>query len=186
MSAIADALRMDAHEALGGFANYSAEQLAQLCHVSVRTARRWRRNGVAPTLALRWLRLIKYGVLELIHPHWAGWHVRDGELHHPNGWTFTPDELTAIPLRYQEASAMRAQLQKQRAAITAAPVTINVTMHLPAFTLGLHDLAALRQPIAFLQSTCASTASHDQRVPLGNRYMRYVALARSSVPPDSF
>lgn len=101
-------------EPLGGFANFTAEELAAETFVSVRTARRWRRMGKAPTLALRWLELRHYGALETLHAAWQGWHVRAGQLHHPDGWTFTPAELTAIPLRYQELSALRCELDQHR------------------------------------------------------------------------
>lgn len=116
MYAAAVTERMDA---LGGFANYGPEKLAALALASVRSARRWIRSGVAPALVVRWLQFKVCAQLAVIHPKWDGWTLRrDGKLHSPEGFQFAPDELRAIPLRYQEISALRLEIRQ----LAAQPV----------------------------------------------------------------
>jgi len=86
----------------------SATELAQLALTSLRTARRWMRTGLAPSLVVRWLKLRRTYQLELIHPDWEGWTLRhDGFLHSPEGFRFRPNELRTVPLMHQQISAQR-------------------------------------------------------------------------------
>jgi hypothetical protein len=137
---------MENMEALGGFANYPAVDLARKARASVRSARRWRAAGRAPAVVMAWLELTHSGHLGTLCKDWEGWHVRDGELHHPNGWHFTPAELAAIPLRYQEAAELRRQLSAALARLAALRL----------------DYAALREPITlFNPAASRAPLSHD-------------------------
>lgn len=108
---------------LGGFANYGAVALAELALTSVRSARRWIRTGLAPTIVMRWLQFKVCAQLAVIHPKWEGWTLRrDGKLHSPEGFQFTPDELRAMPLRYQEISALRLEIRQLATQAAPAPV----------------------------------------------------------------
>lgn len=85
------------------FGESTPEQLAQLAGVSVRTARRWRSSGRMPRAA-RILIALRLGWLELgaLCPAWRGWRLAGGAIVSPEGWTFTPGELLALPIRYQQ------------------------------------------------------------------------------------
>ena len=60
------------------------------------------------------------GVIGLIHSDWDGWSVsrKTGKLCAPTGWEFTPGELLAMPLRYQEIRALRYQLDSLRRSVS--------------------------------------------------------------------
>lgn len=117
-----DRMDRDGLERLGGFANYSAEWLAQKTGASVRTARRWRQSGRAPSHILRTLQVLCDGKLEFIHEHWSGWVLYNGKLTSPEGFVFAPGEVRSIPLRHQQISALEVEVQRlQRAANPLSP-----------------------------------------------------------------
>lgn len=103
---------------LGGFANYSAEKLAVLCFASVRSARRWKQTGFAPALVVAWLELTHYGALNRLALAWDGWRIREGALHAPNSYQFSPTELQMLPLLHQELSALRRECMELREKLT--------------------------------------------------------------------
>lgn len=124
-------------ERLGGFANYGAEHLARLTFCSIRSARRWRQSGFAPAICVAWLELTHYGGLAPLSDAWEGWRLRNGALHAPTGWAFTPGELLAMPLRYQEISAL-----------TSSRRFSSQTSHAPLLALQLADLPANTESFA--------------------------------------
>lgn len=71
------------------------KELARICHVTERTARRWK-DGTRcpPQSALMLLR----GDLACLDPAWAGWTVSRGKLISPEGWTATTGDVLALPL----------------------------------------------------------------------------------------
>lgn len=99
---------------MGALVNYTPGQLARLSGHSVRTARRWRAQQQAPAPVVDYLWLKLDGQLGSIDARWSGWILRHGALHHPEGWTFTPQELTALPLHLQELAALRRELSGLR------------------------------------------------------------------------
>lgn len=166
-------------ERLGGFANCSPEWLAERAKTSVRTARRWIRQDLAPRVAVAFLKLVTDGALETIHSAWKDWTVRrDGKLHAPNGWTFTPAELIAIPLRYQLISELRAQLAQyqqhdqarehlQRHVVPPRPrddddfFEITVRVHRSSLAaLRLDHASALGEPIALAELAGSRAPAH--------------------------
>lgn len=106
----------DAMEPLEGFATLGAAELARLTDSALRTTRRYIARGLAPRLVVRWLEVTLRGTLSLICRHWDGWTLRAGKLHSPEGHSFTPAEIRALPLQYQHISA----LERERRELTAA------------------------------------------------------------------
>lgn len=105
--------RADETARMGGFANLETQQLCAMCFTSARTVRRWKRTGLMPRLAHFVLELLTYGNVGVINKAFDGWTLkRDGKLHSPTGWDFTPSELVAVPLRMQEIAALRVQLDR--------------------------------------------------------------------------
>lgn len=99
---------------LGSFANYSTDELAARTFASARTARRWKRLGMAPRVVIAWLELITHGALGVISATWAGWRLSRGELVSPDGHTFTPAEIAALPLRMQQIAALESERARER------------------------------------------------------------------------
>jgi len=154
---------MEHMEPLGGFANLSAQSLARLCFVSVRTARRWLRAGMAPKLAVEWLVLVHRGDLSKINAQWSEWCLRrDGTLGNAHGWQFTVHEIMAIPFLQSALSAYRVEVRRLRDKLKRSqalqPVTVTMTMQLPATSLSLDDFATF-EPITFLDAARTSATA---------------------------
>jgi hypothetical protein len=84
----------------------SAETIALLCKVNVRTARRWK-NGERrmPQTA----RMILAGDLGCFDPAWRGWAFRDGKLISPEGWDISPGDVLSISLMRAQLAAYQAK-----------------------------------------------------------------------------
>ena len=89
-----------------------ADELAALCGVSIRTARRWIANGYMPSGLAIGFKLLKDGDLGNLHKAWRGWRLVGDKIYSPDGWDFRPGEIAAIPLRDQLIKALRAELQQ--------------------------------------------------------------------------
>jgi hypothetical protein len=76
----------------------TAESLATLTGAHITTARRWKRARRAPRWLETLVRTVVEGWLCAIAPAWRGWRVVDGILYSPEGWSFTPGEVRALPL----------------------------------------------------------------------------------------
>jgi len=90
----------------------SAEQLAAVCGVHITTARRWKRTGNMPLSYRVLVAFLVDGDLGVLSPAWKGWTLRAGEIVTPEGWTFTPGELTAVPIRYQQLAALERRMSE--------------------------------------------------------------------------
>lgn len=76
------------------------KEIARLCRVSERTAKRWKQGTMCPPeTALMVLR----GDLGMFDPEWRGWILRRGCLISPESWEITRNDVLATPL-------MRSQL----------------------------------------------------------------------------
>jgi hypothetical protein len=82
----------------------SIKEIAKLCQVSVRTARRWKQGTMCPPeTALMVLR----GDLGLFDPEWRGWTLRHGCLISPEGWEMRASDVLASRLHEAQLSAWR-------------------------------------------------------------------------------
>jgi hypothetical protein len=112
---------------LRGFANYSAEALAKLTGARMRTVQRWRQRNQAPAWVLRVLEIVVRAQLGQLHPDWDGWTLHAGKLVSPEGCAFTPGEVRAIPIRFQQIAALECERRTWLAKNTVAPVPAPIT-----------------------------------------------------------
>jgi hypothetical protein len=63
-----------------------AEELAAICGVSIRTARRWIADGFMPSGSAVGFRLMKDGDLGHLHRAWNGWRLIGDRIYSPDGW----------------------------------------------------------------------------------------------------
>lgn len=92
----------------------TAEDVASTLGVSIRTISRWRADPARVPVAVRlWLELLR-GRIEAIHPAWSGWIINNqtGDLISPEGVTWTPGRLNAMPYVFGERDALRAEKGK--------------------------------------------------------------------------
>lgn len=81
-------------------------EIARICHVSIKTATRWKRGTTCPPVSAC---LLLAGDLGCLDEKWAGWRVRNGVLYSREGWKITVNDVLAIPL-------IRAQLEAYKGA----------------------------------------------------------------------
>jgi len=77
-----------------------ADQIAALCGVDIATARRWKSGRSRIPVAAKKLLA---GDLGAFGKEWKGWKIVKGEIVSPEGWSYPPGEILAIPF-------LRAQL----------------------------------------------------------------------------
>lgn len=111
---------------LGPFANLPSQILCEQLFASPRSVRRWKQTDRVPALVRFVLELLHYGELKSIARAFEGWALRNGMLHAPNGWKFTPGELLSIPMLHQQLAALRRERdalaeQLTRASLAKAP-----------------------------------------------------------------
>lgn len=89
---------------------YSAELLARLAGVSLRTAQRWKHAGKTPHRYSDKLSLILEGDLGRLWPGWRGFRLLNGMLITPEGESLTPGDLRAVPIRKAQVRELQARL----------------------------------------------------------------------------
>lgn len=95
----------------------SVKDIARICEVSEKTAKRWKAGTTCPPKPVL---LLLAGDLGCFSPEWRGWVVRGDELISPEGWCITMADVRATPLQraqialYQaENRQLRAELERQ-------------------------------------------------------------------------
>lgn len=81
-------------------------ELARICRVSLKTARRWKDGSTCPPMSAR---LLLSGDLGCLDSEWAGWRVHKGVLYSREGWEITMNDVLAVPM-------LRAQLEAYKTA----------------------------------------------------------------------
>lgn len=89
-----------------------AEEIARVCGVDVRTARRWKRGE---TRMPKTSAMILRGDLGCFDPAWQGWKLRDGKLISPEGWETLPGDVLSLPLLRAQVAAYQAKERQTRA-----------------------------------------------------------------------
>lgn len=84
----------------------SFKEIARLCHVSEKTAMRWKLGtSCPPESALLLLR----GDLGMLAAEWSGWIIRGAELLSPEGWAITVNDVLASPLLRAQLAVYQAE-----------------------------------------------------------------------------
>jgi hypothetical protein len=95
------------------------KELARICGISERTARRWKNGTVCPPeTALMILR----GDLGVFDPEWRGWLLRSGCLVSPEGWELRMPDVLASRLHEAQLAAYRAENRSLKAQVAGLEV----------------------------------------------------------------
>src|SRR6185437_3757649 len=87
-------------------------EIARICKVSLKTARRWKLGqSVPPKTAL----MILSGDLGCFDSKWGGWIIRRGELVSPESWCITRNDVLALPLMRSQIAILQSENFKLRA-----------------------------------------------------------------------
>ena len=96
---------------------FNLKEIARLCRVSVKTARRWRQgHSVPPAGAI----MILSGDLGNLDPVWRGWRVFRGKLISPEGWEIPMSETRAVPLLRAQLAAYQSENRNLKADLQEA------------------------------------------------------------------
>jgi hypothetical protein len=99
---------------LGSFPDASAAAVAAALGLPLRTVRRYKAAGTLPfPWAVVWA-VKGLGDLGAVDPAFRGWIVRQGQIFAPEGYGFTPGELSAIPIRTQQLRALERERAEPR------------------------------------------------------------------------
>jgi len=88
------------------------KEIARICRVSLKTARRWKLGSTCPPKSAC---LLLAGDLGCLDSEWAGWRVRKGILYSREGWEITLNDVLAIPLVRAQLAAFQSQIRKVQA-----------------------------------------------------------------------
>lgn len=94
------------------------KELARICHVSLKTAARWKAGTTCPPKSALMLLLGDLGCLD---SEWSGWRVRKGVLHSPEGWEISRNDVLATPLMRQQLAAYQSELRQIQERLDAMP-----------------------------------------------------------------
>jgi hypothetical protein len=102
----------------------------RLLEVHRTTIQRWCHGKIdVPVAAIMALRALKGDFPHMESKDWVGWSFgRDGKLYEPNGYAHTAGTIAATWWRYQETSALRAQVRELEARLEAAGVRTQIVV----------------------------------------------------------
>lgn len=89
----------------------SIKEIADLCGVSLKTARRYKDGTVCPPPAVL---LLLSGDLGSHDQAWAGWRVRGEVLVSPEGWEITVGDVLSVPLMRAQIQTYQLEFRKMR------------------------------------------------------------------------
>jgi hypothetical protein len=88
--------------------HYNINEIARICRVSPKTARRWKAGQVGtPETAI----MVLSRDIGTFHPDWIGWSISSrGELCSPENWIATPGAIRAMQFHRSQLSALREEI----------------------------------------------------------------------------
>ena len=99
----------------------NVKELSRICHVSLKTAMRWKDGTTCPPKSAL---MLLSGDLGAFDPAWSGWRAYKASLISPEGWEITLGDVISSPLLRQQLAAFKTELKRLRAAVAAAKDTI--------------------------------------------------------------
>ena len=94
----------------------NVNELSRICHVSLKTAARWKSGTTCPPKSAL---ILLVGDLGCFDPQWKGWRLYCGNLISPEGWEITRGDVISSPLLRQQLAAFKTELKRLRAAADA-------------------------------------------------------------------
>ncbi|HEX3912698.1 MAG TPA: DUF3653 domain-containing protein [Steroidobacteraceae bacterium] len=92
----------------------SAQLIAELTGVSLKTAQRWKNQGFLPPTSTKLLELKLNQDLGELASAWAGFRIDKGLIWTPENASLTPGELRSVPYRREQLRALELALSQPR------------------------------------------------------------------------
>lgn len=91
--------------------DFQISEIARLCHVSLKTAKRWRDGTTCPP---SYAVLILIGDLGALNPQWYGWRLRDNTLITPDGIELRQGDVQALPFMRQQIQIYQLEFRQMQ------------------------------------------------------------------------
>jgi hypothetical protein len=88
--------------------------IAELSGVSIKTARRWKKNGHVPALAKRLIEITSSADLGHLEKAWKGFRIADGLLWTPERQKVSPGDIRAIQYRAEQLREYELELRRPK------------------------------------------------------------------------
>lgn len=99
--------------------------LQAICHISAKTANRWKDGTTCPPpSAVLLVHILTTGDLGALSEYWRGWSIRGEQIISPEGWTISRNDALTVPLMFGQIDALRsklAQLEETHDALEEQP-----------------------------------------------------------------
>lgn len=89
----------------------NVNEVARICHVSLKTAARWKSGTTCPPEAALMLLAADLGCFS---PEWSGWRLKGQDLISPEGWRIARGQVMIVPLLRQQLAAYEVELKRLR------------------------------------------------------------------------
>lgn len=86
-------------------------EVARICHVSLKTAARWKSGTTCPPDSALMLLAADLGCFS---EEWAGWRLNGQDLVSPEGWRIARGQVMIVPLMRQQLAAYEVELKKMK------------------------------------------------------------------------
>lgn len=87
----------------------NVNEVSRICHVSLKTAARWKAGTTCPPWAALVMVERDLGCFDVA---WSGWRLRDGFLISPEGWQVGTGEVLAIRILRQQLACYEIELRR--------------------------------------------------------------------------
>src|SRR6202453_2838608 len=95
----------------------NVNELARICHVSLKTASRWKDGTTCPPKSALLLLAADLGCFDA---KWKGWRLYQGNLVSPEGWEITKGDVISSPILRQQLAAFKMELRRLKEAAASA------------------------------------------------------------------
>lgn len=92
----------------------NVNEVARICHVSLKTAARWKDGTTCPPVSAM---MLLGGDLGCFSEEWSGWRLNGQDLVSPEGWRIARGQVMIVPLMRQQLAAYEAELRRVKADI---------------------------------------------------------------------
>lgn len=89
----------------------NVNEVSRICHVSLKTAARWKAGTTCPPESALMLVAADLGCFSL---EWAGWRLVGQDLISPEGWRIARGQVMIVPLLRQQLAAYEVELKRLR------------------------------------------------------------------------
>ena len=89
----------------------NVNELSRICHVSLKTATRWKAGTTCPPKSALLLLAADLGCFSA---EWSGWRLKGQDLISPEGWRIARGQVMIVPLMRQQIAAYEVELRRLR------------------------------------------------------------------------